>query len=61
MLKLRLGVAPKAQNGAYTDSEKSVRGTDYVILRRSRRIWPPKGRSLFFAAQIVHSAALRSG
>jgi hypothetical protein len=34
---------------------------DFVILRRSRRIWHPNEKSLSFAAQILHSAALRSG
>jgi hypothetical protein len=43
-----------------TDSETFVRGTDFVILGRSRRIWPSNETFLSFAAQILHSAALRS-
>lgn len=37
-----------------------ARRTESVILRRSRRIRPPKERFLSFAAQILPSAALRS-
>jgi hypothetical protein len=39
-----------------TDSEKFARGTDFVILRRSRRIWAPNWGFLSLAAQILRSA-----
>jgi hypothetical protein len=38
----RRSVSPGGTRG-YTDSEKFVRGTDFVILRRGRRIWLPMG------------------
>src|SRR4030042_1774672 len=41
---------------SYTDSEKFLRGEDSVILRQSRRIWPPNQRFLPLTAQILRCA-----
>ncbi len=52
------GLSPPGPS--YTDYGKFLRGTDSVILRRSRRIWPPDETFLPFVTQILHGAALRS-
>ncbi len=51
---------PPPQAWSHTDYGKFLRGTDSVILRRSRRIWPPDETFLPFVTQILHCAALRS-